>query len=684
MMTRLSLALACLLTVATSQAVTAAPSASAASPAAATPAVAARSLPIEAFGTTPIIGNVTMSTDGRYVASSYTGDQVSIVILDRNQKKITQRIGFEQGLKMRGMFFVNESVLLASFSITYTQRGDTEQKSELGATFAINALDGSSRQLLEPRVNSGLAPGGGGFLSRYGAAPGEILMSARLAEGGAAGGAPDAYTTAVVSVNPLTGKWRPIEKGNAVTSGFLVDAKGNIVGRWEWDRKTQTRSYRAKEANGYRTFFESADPDLVVIGVGADAESLVAIGASGRDRKILWTIPFDGSGMKPLYIDPKHDVEGMVRDIYDRSLRGVRLGGLEQQVHWIDPAAEGRVKSLEAALPGRQIEIFGYTPDGKQVLAYAVSRNHPGAYYLVDFNTNRAEIVGQEYPQLAKAQLGKVSNIFYAARDGYQVPAYLTLPPGTTGKNLPLVVLPHGGPRARDDGASFDWWTQFLASRGYAVLQPQFRGSTGFGMAHELAGYGQWGQLMQHDVTDGVKHLIADGTADAGRVCIAGWSYGGYSALAGAAFTPELYNCAIAGAGVSDLVEMLNWVENRGGFFDPAVRFWRRHIGKASDPAVAQYSPARAADKVRARVMLMHGVDDTVVPYAQSEFMETALRRERKPLEVVKLKSQDHWLLSWSTAARVEVLANMERFLDANIGKVTVEESTAQAVVTQR
>ena len=680
MMTRLCLALACLLTVATSQAVTAAPSA-----ATATPAATSQSLPIEAFGTTPIIDNVTLSTDGRYIASSYTGDQVSIVILDRNQKKITQRIGFEQGLKMRGMSFVNETVLIATFSITYTARGDTEQKSELGATFAINALDGSSRQLLEPRPNSGLSPGGGGFLSRYGAAPGEILMSARLAEGGAAGGAPDAYTTAIVSINPLTGKWRTIEKGNDFTSGFLVDAKGKIVGRSEWDRKAQKRTYRAKVGDDYRTFFESTDADLGITGVGADGQSLLAIGASGRDRKILWTIPFDGSGPKPLYVDPKHDVEGTVRDAYDRSLDGVRLGGLEQQVHWLDATAEKRVKSLEAALPGRRIEINGYTPDGKLVLAYAVSRNHPGAYYLVDFNTNRAEVVGQEYPQLAKAPLGKVSNIFYAARDGYQVPAYLTMPPGTSGKNLPLVVLPHGGPRARDSGVGFDWWSQFVAARGYAVLQPQFRGSTGFGMAHELAGYGEWGQLMQHDVTDGVKHLIADGTVDASRVCIIGASYGGYSALAGAAFTPELYNCAVSVNGVSDLVEMLYWVENRGGYYDPAVRFWRKHIGKSSDPEVAQYSPARAVSQVRARVMLMHGVDDTVVPYAQSEFMETALRRERKPFELVKLKAEDHWLSR--SPSRIEMLTSLERFLDANIGKggkVIYEERPDQAAVINR
>jgi dipeptidyl aminopeptidase/acylaminoacyl peptidase len=181
--------------------------------------------------------------------------------------------------------------------------------------------------------------------------------------------------------------------------------------------------------------------------------------------------------------------------------------------------------------------------------------------------------VGQQYPQLAEVPLGTVEEINYAARDGYAVPAYLTLPAGMEAKKLPLVVLPHGGPRARDSGRDFDWWSQFMASRGYAVLQPQFRGSTGFGQKHELAGYRQWGKLMQNDVTDGVRKLIADGTVDAERVCIVGASYGGYAALAGAAFTPELYRCSVSVAGVSDLVEMLRWVGNRGAPKAPPCAF---------------------------------------------------------------------------------------------------------------
>ena len=635
---------------------------------AATAAAKTSQPPVAAFGTTPVIDNVSLSPDGRFLASSYGGENVSIVILDRNQKKVTQRVGFDPGLKLRGIGFVSPTVLLATFSITYTARGSTEDKQELGAIFAINALDGSSRQLLEGKTNSRAVPNSGGFLSRFGAAPGEILMSARVLDNAASGGAQFSSTNSVISMNPLTGEWRVVERGNRMTSGWLVDKDGRIIGRSEFDAKEYRSSTRIKEGDGFRTIFESTDREMRVVGLAADGRSVLAIGRRGSDdRNRLWTIPFDGTGPQPLYSHPELDVEGLIRDPYDRTVKGVALGGLEQPVHWLDAAAEARVKTLEAAFPGRRITIQGYTEDGKVALFSAESRNHPGIYYVIDFSTNRAEVVGQQYPQLAKVALGTSSNITYAARDGYKVPAYLTLPPGAQpGAKLPLVVLPHGGPEARDSGTGFDWWSQFVAARGYAVLQPQFRGGTGFGRAHSRAGYRQWGQLMQHDVTDGVKHLIEKGIADPARVCIVGASYGGYAALAGAAFTPELYRCAVSVAGVSDLVEMQYWEESQGGPDSPSVRYWRENIGKPSEPHVAAFSPARSADRVKANVLLMHGVDDTVVPYMQSEFMETALKRAKAPHEVVQLKSEDHWLSR--TPSRIEMLVQLERFLQQNIG----------------
>jgi dipeptidyl aminopeptidase/acylaminoacyl peptidase len=254
----------------------------------------------------------------------------------------------------------------------------------------------------------------------------------------------------------------------------------------------------------------------------------------------------------------------------------------------------------------------------------------------------------------------------YAARDGLSIPAYLTLPYGSSGRNLPLVVMPHGGPEARD-GGDFDGWAQFLASRGYAVLQPQFRGSAGFGKAFRDAGRRKWGLEMQHDVTDGVKHLIATGVADASRVCIVGWSYGGYSTLAGLAFSPELYKCGVAGAAVSDLPEMLDWVTKRQGRDLREDDYWTLVIGHrmADHDRLVATSPARHASKIRVPVLLVHGRDDTTVPIAQSEIMANALKLANKPYEFVAIDGDDHYLSKSKTG--IDFLGQLERFLGQHL-----------------
>ena len=261
---------------------------------------------------------------------------------------------------------------------------------------------------------------------------------------------------------------------------------------------------------------------------------------------------------------------------------------------------------------------------------------------------------------MARAPLGESQAIEYLARDGKTIPAYLTLPPGGNRKNLPLVVMPHGGPEDRDS-AHFDYLTQFIATRGYAVLQPQFRGSTGFGEAYRNAGRHEWGGLMQDDVTDGVRHLVADGTADPARICIVGGSYGGYAALAGAAYTSGLYACAASIAGVSDLPLMLIEVARQRGGDSDAIAYWLGHIGEPMDPKIAAKSPARSVATIRAPILLMHGIDDSIVPILQSESMSAALRKAGKPVKFVKLKGEDHWLSQSDT--RLQVLQELEKFL---------------------
>lgn len=633
-----------------------------------TPATAA-ALPAVAFGTVPAIDNVTLSLDGKLLASAYVGKQVSIAILDLAARKPRHRIAFDQNMKLRGMGFVDDTTLLATFSTTYASQGEPSAKSELGATFAIDAEDGSSRLLMEARENNRVVPSSASVASIKGGGSHEILMTARLTDlPGAAGMLSESASAYILAVNTKTGVFRQLEKGGRYTRGWLFDPEGRALVRIDMQNremaKEGTTTLRYRKGEDWVQFHEATGRDFDAIGLGADNKSALVISALGSDRKKLWSIPFDGSGPQLLFKGADHDVEGAIADRYDGRLLAVNIGGLEQPVHWLDASAEARHSSLTAALPGRRVTVNGYSRDGRYAVVFAQSRANPGSYYLVDFQSGRAEIVGQEYPALAKTTLGPVKLVSYRTRDGYTIPAYLTLPPGLEAKNLPVVLLPHGGPEARDS-IGFDWWSQFVASRGYAVLQPQFRGSTGFGEEHRKAGYRQWGRRMQEDVSDGVKYLVDQGIADSQRVCIVGASYGGYAALAGATLTPDLYRCAVSIAGVADLTQMIEWEIEKTGPQSSVVKYWREHIGDPGSAPVEAVSPARHVEASRAAVMLMHGKDDTVVPFEQSEIMSKVLQKHGKAYELVRLDGEDHWLSRSET--RTRMLQELERFLGEHL-----------------
>ena len=227
-------------------------------------------------------------------------------------------------------------------------------------------------------------------------------------------------------------------------------------------------------------------------------------------------------------------------------------------------------------------------------------------------------------------------------------------------------MLPHGGPESYDS-IGFDYMAQFFAQKGYLVIQPNFRGSTGFGYHFRDAGRGKWGREMQDDITDSLAHFVEAGVADPERACIVGFSYGGYAALAGGAFTPDLYKCVIAGAPVSDLPMMLNQERRDHGSDHWVVAYWKRVIGdsRKERELLKDVSPANFAESFQAPVLLLHGDDDTVVPIAQSRRMEARLKRADKQVEFVRLKGEDHWLSIAET--RIQALEAMGSFLDKHL-----------------
>jgi dipeptidyl aminopeptidase/acylaminoacyl peptidase len=342
------------------------------------------------------------------------------------------------------------------------------------------------------------------------------------------------------------------------------------------------------------------------------------------------------------------------------------LDGDERRYRFFDPSDELQWRAVAAAFPGASIQLASWTDDRRKIVVRVDSPTTGPGYALVDLNTNSVRGLGLEYSGLGPDDISPVQPVRFKAADGLELSGYLTLPRGRDPKKLPLIVFPHGGPAARDE-PGFDWWAQGMASRGYAVLQVNYRGSEGFGWDFLKAGFGEWGKKMQTDLSDGVRYLAAQGTIDPKRVCIVGASYGGYAALAGATLDPGVYRCAVDVSGPSDLPKLIDWGSSREGRQGLSVeRYWTRFMGASSvgDPHLLAISPASLADKVTIPILIIHGKDDTVVPFVQSQIMADALKKAGKPYDFVVLNREDHWLSRSDT--RLQMLKATMDFVEKN------------------
>jgi dipeptidyl aminopeptidase/acylaminoacyl peptidase len=330
----------------------------------------------------------------------------------------------------------------------------------------------------------------------------------------------------------------------------------------------------------------------------------------------------------------------------------VTTGGMRAEDFWFDPVWGGVKQVVDQALPGRVNRLSG-NPRG-MVMVYSYSDVEPGEWHLLDTAKGALTRLTRRRPLLDEVSMRPMEIMQYQAADGLTVPAFLTRPAdGASG--LPLVVLIHGGPTARDYWA-WNQEVQVLAAQGYAVFQPQFRGSSGFGKRFEHAGYGQWGLAMQDDISAGVRQLIRQGVADPARICIVGASYGGYAALWGLVKTPELYRCGASFAGVADIEFMMHDSSDRAG--DKIVReLMLTRIGdvRVNQERFDQVSPLKQAARIQAPVLLMHGEEDQRVPIAHGEKMKQALEAHGKQVQWLQFPEEGHGL---------QYLANEKKYYD--------------------
>jgi len=450
-----------------------------------------------------------------------------------------------------------------------------------------------------------------------------------------------------------------LDKTEFSSAQWLVDDAGAVVARKEyndsthhWTIKVRSDNHMVAAASGESELEPpsllglSPHPGFAIVSV-KDGEQFRWKNLSLVDGKIGEDFR-DG--------DPLHEL------LFDRASQRI-IGGRtqnEKQYVFFDSERQKSWDAIAAAYGDANVTLVSYTDDFRKLIVQ-VDSGALGHYdELFDLDARRGVKIGDVYDGVT--EIAPAQYIEYPAGDGLQIQAVLTLPRGRDPKNLPLVVLPHGGPSDHVT-THFDWLREAIAREGYAVLEPNFRGSD-LDWDFERKGFGEFGRKMQTDLSDGVRHLVSQGTVDPKRVCIVGASYGGYAALAGAALEPDLYRCAVSIAGIADLARMLRWEDSENGH---RVRhYWDRYMGVTGprDPVLKEISPIEHVAAISAPVLLIHGKDDTVVAFDQSEVMRDALRKAGKPVEFVTLKKEDHWLSRSET--RSQMLRETLRFLTAH------------------
>lgn len=631
---------------------------------------------IEDFFANPAMDAPRLSPSGRYIAVNITprGQRKQLAVIDPATGKAVVVAQFTD-VDVGRVEWLNDDRLVYETGDSTVGTGDVTM---MPGVFAVDRDGGNPRQLVNVH----------GSRMATGTRIGERMLTwnhrlLRQTQGGESG---DVYlarydydtartlrSVSLVRVNTASGTSRPFE-GPGRTDDWLLDYDGEprLAGRIDEGKM----SWSIREGEKWRQIAK-----FDAFGKSPDAFTPLAFGPDGTlyvltrqhsDTRAVHVFDLASNRIRP---EPLINVKGYDFDGHllfgSGKLLGIRMRTDADGVEWVDARMKAVQADVDRQLPAtvNVIELPRLAQTGN-ALVTAYSDVIPASYYLYDMASKAMSKLGDTHPAIQPAQMGRQQWVQYKARDGLTIPGLLTLPRGRPAKNLPLVVLVHGGPYVR--GTSWGWGAQdqFLASRGYAVLQPEFRGSEGFGYAHLAAGFRQWGLKMQDDLTDGVNWLTAQGTVDPQRVCIAGASYGGYATLMGLVREPQLFKCGVNWVGVTDIKLMYTGSWTRS---NDASDTWKQYgmptmIGDPVKDAAQldATSPVLLADRIRQPLLLAYGGADRRVPLDHGIRFRDAVARNNHDVEWVEYPEEGH---GWSVQQnRYDFWARVEKFLDRNIG----------------
>lgn len=596
---------------------------------------------VEDYGALPAVEDVAISPSGNRIAilSTEKGNRAMRVI--ENDKVIKSvNVGNE---KIRYLDWATEDLVMITLTNTEQLFGNfTTDKAEFARTVFVNIAGGPSRILFQNQRD--IAPATFGFYGireiggkRYGFFGGIAMVAEKYASNRIEymfqGGSPGLYR---VDFTDLSTKLVAAPRENGESQQWIVNAAGEVAATLVMKASGEWRIVNGENkaiAKGTQPF---GAININALGQGGQTVIYSEVVNQGGDYE-YFELPLEGGERKSMF--DGSTPEQLFRNHLTAEIIGYTLPNSEP--FFYDGEVGKKRKKIAKAFPALHHEIRDYDDKFGRVVVATSGTGDSGTWWQVDTVAQKASPLGYERPNIYPEDVGPISVVSYKAGDGLELDGILTLPPRREAKNLPAIMLPHGGPHAHDK-AVFDWWAQALAAKGYAVFQPNFRGSTNRDASFVSAGYGEWGKSMQTDISDGLAHLAAQGTIDPKRVCIVGASYGGYAALAGVTLQQGIYRCAVSVAGVSDLSMLVSSESQESGGHSMLRRGLQRQIGSGKD--IKEVSPRRFAHKADAPVLMIHGKDDTVVLLRQSQVMADALKDAGKPHELMVLAGEDHYL----------------------------------------
>ena len=610
--------------------------------------------PAVAFGARESIEAISLSPDGRRIAylapQQGQGSALYTVDLASGRSNLTTGVDGRTQRLSSCAWATSERLVCWVFGLRRAQ-------GEVSGASRLVALDPSGDNVLT-LASDGRRYGGGSLRSVIdwrGAGEGAILVTSSAT--GAA--------TAVVRIDTRSDAVEVVQRPIPNVRDFLSDGRGNVrmqvVQRYRCATGMASdeieHRYRRRGSDDWHHFgvynFVTRD-GMAPLAIDPDLDAVYVLDKL-NGRTALYRVSLDGSMRRELLVSHDSvDVDGLLRLGHRGRVVGATYATETRQFIYFDPELRQLAAQLTRALPNLPlIRVVGASDDESVLLIWAGSDRDPGRYYTYERNGRRLNEIMLARPQLEGVALAEVRPVRFPAADGTSVPGYLTLPPGRDPRSLPAIVLPHGGPGSRDEWG-FDWLAQYFANRGFAVLQPNFRGSAGYGdQWFQRNGFQSW-RTAVGDVNDAGRWLVREGIADPAKLAIVGWSYGGYAALQSAALDADLYRAIVAIAPVTDLAVLR---EEARGWSD--FRLMRDFIG--SGPTVREGSPAQNAAAIRAPVLIFHGDHDANVDVRHARLMQERLNDARRPVELVVFPGLDHQIED--SAARAQMLRQSDAFL---------------------